>query len=190
MATVTKEQLSQALQDLAMRRDDPRAWDIVITGSWATALAVAHRVLRGQLEPAQDVAQEVFRRIVQYCNFVELQDGDAFLAYVRAVSLNAARDALRQLAPRAADAPLEELATGGEIRGRPDTPEEILLAQQFREELLAQLDPTDQKLLQLLIAGYSLGEIAKRLGLTYSNAGVRLYRLRGLLRNYITEKGL
>jgi len=173
-----------------MRRDDPRAWEIVITGSWGTALAVAHRVLRGQLEPAQDVAQEVFRRIVQYCNFQELQDADEFLAYLRAVSLNASRDALRRLAPRAADVPLEDLETGREPRSRPETPEEILLARQLREELLAQLDPTDQKLLQLLIAGYSLGEIAKRLGLTYSNAGVRLYRLREFLRDYITEKGL
>jgi RNA polymerase sigma factor (sigma-70 family) len=190
MATVTKEQLSQALQDLAMRRDDPRAWEIVITGSWATALAVAHRVLRGQLEPAQDVAQEVFRRIVQYCNFQELQDGDAFLAYVRAVSLNAARDALRRLVPRAAEVPLEELETGRTPRSGPETPDEILLAQQLREELLAQLDPTDQQLLQLLIEGYSLGEIATRLRLSYSNAGVRLYRLREFLRNYITEKGL
>lgn len=188
MATVTKEQLSQALQDLAMRRDDTRAWEIVITGSWATAVAVAHRVLRGQLEPAQDVAQEVFRRIVQYCNFQELQDADEFLAYLRAVSLNASRDALRRLAPRAADVPLEEIETGRESRSRPETPEEILLARQLREELLDQLNPIDQQLLQLLIEGYSLDEIAARLGLSYSNAGVRLHRLRQVLRNYIAEK--
>jgi len=188
MATVTKEQLSQALRDLAARRDDRRAWEIVFTGSWATALAVAHRVLRGQLEVAKDVAQEVFRRVVQYCNFEELQDAEVFLAYLRAVSLNAARDALRQLAPRGIEIPIDELERGTAQRGWPETPEQVLLAKLLREELLAQLDPINRQLFQLLIEGYSPDEIATLLGLSYSNVGVRLHRLRQVLRNYLAKK--
>ena len=83
MAT-TKEQLINALRRLATNRDDSEAWEILFTASWATALTAAHRVLRGELDLAQDVAQEAFRRVVRYCDFLEIRDADAFLAYLAA----------------------------------------------------------------------------------------------------------
>jgi len=190
MEPVTKEQLTEALQRLARARDDQQAWQILFAGSWATGLSASHRVLRGELDLAKDVTQEAFKRIVHYCNFGELDDADAFLAYLRAVCRNTARDALRQLVPDARALPLEELETTAPKRGLPDTPEQLLRAKQLQDQLLTKLDREDQQLLKLLVEGYSLSEIASRLGLSYPNAGVRLHRLRKTLRNYLKNKDL
>ncbi len=61
---------------------------------------------------------------------------------------------------------------------------------QLRDELLSGLDPADQQLMKLLIEGYTLPEISSRLELSYSNAAVRLHRLRQTLRKYMQDKGL
>jgi DNA-directed RNA polymerase specialized sigma24 family protein len=73
---------------------------------------------------------------------------------------------------------------------RPATPEQLARAEQLKRELLATLNPEDQQLFRLLIEGYTLPEVSGRLKLSYSNAAVRLHRLRALLRNYMNDKNL
>ena len=86
--------------------------------------------------------------------------------------------------------PLEELETPSQRVEKPATPEELTRAKQLQAELLVGLEPADQKLMQLLIEGYTLPEISSRLDLTYGNAAVRLHRLRVVLRKYMQDKGL
>jgi len=50
------------------------------------------------------------------------------------------------------------------------------------------LESQDLKLLNLLLAGRSLGEVAKDLGISYSNAAVRLHRAKDLVRNLLISK--
>jgi len=73
---------------------------------------------------------------------------------------------------------------------KPATPEELARAKQLKNELLTALEPADQQLFKLLIEGYTLPEISSRLDLSYSNAAVRLHRLRSLLRKYMQDKDL
>ena len=191
MESLTKGELAQALRKLAADRDDQEAWRIVFLTAWATGLSAANRTLRGQLELAKDVTQEAFQRMIKYGDFRELQDPDAFLSYFRAVCRNVARDALFRVAPElATDIPLEELEALSPQAKRPATPEQLLRAEQLRDELLSGLDNTDQQLMKLIVEGYTLSDISNRLGLTYSNTAVRLHRLRGTLRKYMIERGL
>ncbi len=191
METVTKSRLAEALRRLATDRSDQEAWRILFLGAWGTGLSASNRTLRGQVELAKDVTQEAFQRLIKYCDFQELQDPDAFLPYFRAVCRNVARDALTRLAPElAAQVPLEELDTASPRVEQPATPEELARAEQLKRELLATLDSEDQQLFRLLIEGYSLPEVSGRLNLSYTNAAVRLHRLRVLLRNYMKDKNL
>jgi len=186
----TREQLDGALQRLAANRDDPEAWEHLFAASWATALSAANRILRGQLDLARDAAQEAFRRIVRYCDFRDIRDANVFLAYLAAVSRNTAYNVLRQLAPQAPETSVEEVNTFMRRQGQQPTPEQLISAEQLRQNLFAQLNPDEQALLELLLEGYSLEEMASKLGLSYGAAGVRLHRLRTLLRKHLIHKGL
>ncbi len=113
------------------------------------------------------------------------------MPYFRAVCRNVARDALTRLAPElAAQVPLEELDTASPRMEKPATPEQLARAEQLKRELLATLNREDQQLFRLLIEGYTLPEVSGRLNLSYTNAAVRLHRLRVLLRNYMKDKNL
>ncbi len=185
MESVTKDQLAQALHRLAADPSDQEAWRVLFLGAWGTGLSAANRTLRGQLDLAKDVTQEAFQRLIKYGDF------GPFLSYFRAVCRNVARDALTRFAPELAQqVPLEELETLSPRVEKPATPEQLTRAKQLRDELLAGLDPADQQLMKLLIEGYTLPEISSRLDLSYSNAAVRLHRLRLTLRKYMQDKGL
>ncbi|MGB7283339.1 MAG: sigma-70 family RNA polymerase sigma factor [Candidatus Acidiferrum sp.] len=191
MEIVTKTQLADALRHLATDRNHQDSWRVLFLGAWGTGLSAANRTLRGQIDLAKDVTQEAFQRLIKYCNFQELQDPDAFLSYFRAVCRNVARDALTRFAPElAAQVPLEELETPSPRVEKPATPEELARAEQLKRELLAALDPADEQLFKLLIEGYTLPEVSSRLNLTYTNAAVRLHRLRLMLRKYMQDKDL
>jgi RNA polymerase sigma factor (sigma-70 family) len=183
MDEASRAQLQDALKRLSVDRTDEDAWRFLFEQSWATALTTSNRVLRGQLELARDVAQEAFHRIVRYCKFADLLDPDDFFLYLKAVCRNAARDALKDLTAEA----LVESAEEGEleeIRVSEETPENLISARETLNEFRQQLDESDRKMLNLLIEGFDLPEIADRLTLSYSNAGVRVHRLRERLRNY------
>jgi RNA polymerase sigma factor (sigma-70 family) len=186
MEPITKQQIDQALQRLVKDRSDEDAWKALFTGAWATGIATAHHVLRGQLDLARDVTQEAFHRIVRYCDFGRIENAEAFLGYLRTVCSNLSKDAYRRLTLDVE----EEL---GEIES-PDlsigTPEELVATEELKQKLLSSLNEADQLLFELVLAGYPLNEIASRMSITYSNAGVRLHRLRNILSKFMKQKDL
>ena len=75
-----------------------------------------------------------------------------------------------------------------EVRVSEETPEDLVIAQETLNEFMNQLNETDRTMLSLSMDGYGLTEIADRLGLSYSNAGVRLHRSRERLRKFLRKK--
>ena len=182
MDDASRAQLQNALKSLSVNRTDEDAWRILSEQTRATGLDAAKRVLRGQIERADDVVQEAFLRIFHYCKFTDLTDVDAFLRYLRTVCGNAARDMLKSVAESAEQSEVED------IRVSEETPEDLVIAQETLNEFMNQLNETDREMLSLSMEGYNLAEIADRLALSYSNAGVRLHRSRELLRNYLKTR--
>jgi RNA polymerase sigma factor (sigma-70 family) len=178
------ETLTDLLRRLAISPVDENAWISLYRRLWPFVIAVMYRRLRGsQRAMAEDAAQEVFVRLLRSPPFQQIQDADAFRGYLWRIADNVAKSHRRkawkdergvQLLPEwraddeGADLALEE---------KRFTLEETLHRAQ------KQLDPKEFELLQLVIEGWSLGEVAGILGLSYSNTGVRLHRLKRKLRN-------
>ena len=133
-----------------------------------------------------DVAQEVLIKLTQnHCRALVEWHGmesdpantEASLsAYLRRICENMARD-LRRARGRNRTEPLEET----ELLAGPDSdPLALLEGEVLREalaEAFAQLSMSDQEILALRFNhGYSLQELAARLGITPNNAGQRAHR--------------
>jgi RNA polymerase sigma factor (sigma-70 family) len=187
MDDASRVQLQNALKALLVDRADEEAWRVLYEQARTTALDAGKRVLRRQIELADDVVQEAFLRIFRYCKFADFPDTDAFLRYLRTVCGNAARDMLKDSAAES----IIESAEGGEreqTRVLTETPEDVVIAQETLNKFMNQLNETDREILSLSMEGYDLAEIANQLGLSYSNAGVRLHRSRGRLRSHLKKR--
>jgi len=182
------QKMAEALEQLARRPDDETAWQIVFVNSWATAVATANQTFRGVLDLAEDAAQQAFARVLRYGDFKELQDPRAFSNYLKAVCRRVARDDLTRLARHTGHASLAELEA--ELPSRTATPEQDLVAVELEEELMQHLNESERQLLKLLVEGYGVSEIRGKLGLGYSAVGVRVFRLREKLSNYLISKKL
>jgi RNA polymerase sigma factor (sigma-70 family) len=188
MAPAPREQLTEAVRQLARKRDAPLAWEALFAISWPTALATTHRILGGQLDLAEDAAQEAYQRLVRYCDFGKLTNGDAFLAYLQAVCRNVALDVRRQLSSSARQQSSERIGETptADTHGSLD-PDESIRGDELRRDLVHGLNEDDQRLFVLLLEEHSLAEIAAELGVSYSTAGVRVHRLRTKLRKRLHE---
>ena len=183
MDDASRVQLQNALKSLSVNRTDEDAWRVLYEQTRSPAVDAAKRVLCDQDELADDIAQEAYLRIFRYCKFAELQEVDAFLRYLRAVCRNAALDMLKSVGQSSEQGELTD------SRVSEETPEDVVIAQEILDEFMNQLDQSDREMLHLSMEGYDLAEIADRLGLSYSNAGVRLHRSRERLRNYLKTTG-
>lgn len=183
MDDASRIQLQKALNSLSVNRTDEDAWRVLYEQTRSPAVDAAKRVLRDQDELADDVAQEAYLRIFRYCKFADLQEVDAFLRYLRAVCRNAALDMLKSVGQSSEQGELAD------SRVSEETPEDVVIAQEILDEFMNQLDQSDRQMLHLSMEGYDLAEIADRLGLSYSNVGVRLHRSRERLRNYLKTRG-
>lgn len=160
---------------------------------WPLVFATNYRILRGDRGLAADAGQEVFLRLYRYARFQEFSERpDALLSYVLAICRNVSRNHLSLILrepPVSADevqAAMDE--TENAWASRAENPEVAAIRSNQLSVFLSSLDPEDQQLVELLLRGSTTPEIAQRLGLTYTNAAVRIHRLRRLARNTMTTQ--
>jgi RNA polymerase sigma factor (sigma-70 family) len=171
-----KQRLSAVLHILARAPDSTEAWQQLYELAWPFVFAFTYRYLRGARYLAEDASQEVFLRLIKYCNFSKVFDPQIFRAYVAVICINVCHDYLRRIKREA------QWSESAPIPYPYSSPEEHAKLQDLLNEAFEQLNETDQKLLSLSIQGYKLPEIVKALGLSYENTAVRLHRLRSKLR--------
>jgi RNA polymerase sigma-70 factor (ECF subfamily) len=178
-----KSSLSKILGLLAKSRTDEKAWASLYRQMWPFVIAIFYRQLGGIKEVAEDAAQEVFLRLVRSCPFGKLQNTDPFRAYVRRVAQNVARTYRYRFLKRAEREQEMETTLEEVVDSKQPLPEDYLEQEQLLRSIIAQLDETDRQLIRLLAKDLSLLDVAKATGLTYTNAAVRLHRLRRKLRH-------
>jgi RNA polymerase sigma-70 factor, ECF subfamily len=178
--------LTDALRRLQESPGDDVAWRSLYSRLWPFVIAVTYRRLKDK-SVAEDVAQEVFIRLVRLQPFDKIGDSRQLRAYVWRMALNAAssHSLSERRRIRGLGALLESFRSSDQVAESIVSDDRLLL-----EEALglarAAIEPDDKKLFNLLLAGCSLGEAAGQLGLAYSTAGVRLHRLRQTLRKHLS----
>jgi RNA polymerase sigma factor (sigma-70 family) len=181
---------AEALAQLSLRPDDEEAWTALHGHFWAFVMATNYRYLGGRSDLADDASQEVFMRIARYRPFSKIQHAEAFKAYLAATCRNVVRDYLRWHIPRdrvVTSSNSEELLESPSMDAAADA--DIVAAERL-SGLADALEEKERILLHLLIEGYGLEEIAERLNVSYTNAGVRVHRLRVKLRNLMMDNGM
>jgi RNA polymerase sigma-70 factor (ECF subfamily) len=133
-------------------------------------------------EDAEDLIQEAFLRLHEYCQNAQVRDEEAFL--VRTVS-NLAIDAYRRKRIRSlASETLEELERGAGLPDSSPGPERICAAQQRLEKISAILSAVSQRTCDIFLAqraGYSYDEIATDLGISQRTVQKHMARAMFLL---------
>jgi RNA polymerase sigma factor (sigma-70 family) len=171
-------------ETLALLQKDPKnndLWKALYEEIRRFVYAVAYRVLSGKAELARDATQVVFLRLFQYCEFTEFSEPEEFLGYVGTISRHAALDLIRSE---------RGYVTGLELTlcdfqpGRP-TPHQQEKAQNQLHDVLEHLEPEEKALVDLLMEGFTLEEIAERLRVSYPTAAVRIHRVRQKLLKFL-----
>jgi RNA polymerase sigma factor (sigma-70 family) len=132
----------------------------------ARLMKVCRRRGRSQ-DQAEDLIQEAFLRLHEYCRTAEVRDEEAFLA--RTVSNLAINEYRRERILSFADESVEELEQSVGLSDSLPGPERICAAQQRLEEISRTLSAVSERTCQIFLAqraGYSYEEIAADLGIT------------------------
>jgi RNA polymerase sigma factor (sigma-70 family) len=164
------------LQRLRASPADEDAWSSLYRQLWPFVFAVVHRRL--QTSAVEDAAQEVFIKLLRSRPYENISDADAFRAYVWRMADNVAKThLLKQHADQHAKRDLAEWQQF-EPSGEALDGEGALVANELLGLAENTLDAKDRDLLRMMLEGANLAQAADKLGLSYSNAGVRLHRMR------------
>jgi RNA polymerase sigma factor (sigma-70 family) len=198
--TVDKsEALRAAIGALRKARNSEEAWGVIYQALAPMAKGIAFRMLRGDRDAAQDAVHDAFISLYRTADFARLGDGEDLTKYFATVVRNKVLDILRaaasrrteQISPDTEPFTDEESTEGFDIRADNNpSSEQVTSVGQALAHAAKGLSRPDRVLLSLLMQGYTPSEVATRLGLTYSAAGVRIHRLRerlGELRHILSN---
>jgi RNA polymerase sigma factor (sigma-70 family) len=155
---------------------------------------VVYRMV-GHEQDAQDLAQDVFLRAYRSLHTFR---GDArFTTWLHRLTVNLTLDWLRSRGRRPVQVPLEtegdDGSTYSHIPSDEPTPEEQVLRQQRRQELLAAVEGLSPDYREVVVLhhfqGLSYQSIAERLGCPVRTVETRLYRARQQLKRVLMEGG-
>ena len=142
-------------------------------------LRFALRLTGTNLALAQDFCQQAVLRAIEGGALQDRVTSHAHaVGYLKLSIRNLFSDHLRRSGVESRVA--KELATW--VKEQPAGPEQSLEAREWVAEVASQLTAVDRQVLSGLVAGHSLGEIAQRCSLSYTNAGVRAHRIRQKIR--------
>ncbi len=137
-----------------------------------------YRLSGGDVDLSQELVHEAFVKFVAYRVFEKVKDDGEATAYLRTMARHLFYDHYKKSAKeRAAAESWEPAASEDEWAWR----------RYDLEKLAARLPEQDRQILTLALEGESLKEIAAKTGLSYSNVGVRLHRLRRRLAEQFSE---
>lgn len=137
-------------------------------------------------QDAQDLAQDVFIRVYRY--LATRREGSSFSAWIYTIAVNRMRDFMRQQKPVMVADALELVQAAEE-----GTPENTVLQQEMKREIVQQLDRLPEAYRLVLLLKYtnelSYEEIARITGMNQLQVRNALYRGKKALRKQMDRKG-
>lgn len=162
------------IQRLRQRPDNERLWEAWHKSTYPKLYFAAFRLANGNADLARDLTQETFTRFLEYRAIARVENELHAIAYLIKTCRNLAIDRNAH----AKTVPLEGLA---ELEAIP-APEQSAESSVDLERAVDELDAADRALVQWMRDGLGVGEIAAKLGISYTAAGVRVHRLKKRLR--------
>lgn len=174
---VNPEKLQRVIDLLARDQRSETAWAELYRLVWPFVVATIFRAQNGRSENIEDIAQDVFIRLIRFGDFSAFATPAAFLGYLHAICQNASRDFLRKKKTLTVESDiLERLPSHHVDQGSVDS--ELTLKKVFSD-----LSDEELELAKYLLNGYTLKEIARLTRQTYGSLAVRFHRLRTRLRS-------
>jgi len=181
--------LAKALDRLAANRADEAGWEDLYHLLWGFVVANTYRGLKGDGVLAEDAAQEVMLRILQYADLAKSRANPRqFLSYVRRLCSSVVSDHFRSLGR---EIPLADVRseTGADAlnisQGRVPHPEDLYVEGDEQKRLLGQLTEGERAVTNYLLHGLKPSEIAELLGVEAVTVYRILARLRRSIRKYL-----
>jgi RNA polymerase sigma factor (sigma-70 family) len=162
---------------LTRDRDDQEAWTALYGLVQPFVWNISLKILWRNPEAARDATQVTFQRLATYGDFRKYPLPDQFMPYLATVAKHVAWDMLKEQTARAAN----EEAAAAEAEKLRVQPAQIERNRWLLKTILSELDTEERQVVDLLMEGWSVGEIAEKIGLSYTAAGVRIHRLRQAL---------
>jgi RNA polymerase sigma factor (sigma-70 family) len=173
---VKEAELDHAIKLLAENRTSVSGWTALYRLTWPFVVGTIFRSLHRSRDNVEDVSQDVFYRLVKSCDFSAFPNSRAFLGYLHAVCKNAARDLNRKRSTTPeSHGDVDQVASSGQ--------EQLQAEARLRlERIFSDLERDDLLLVEYLLEGYTLDEIATLTNGKYGALAVRIHRLKARLR--------
>jgi RNA polymerase sigma factor (sigma-70 family) len=186
---ISQGDLDGLLKRLTVAPADEEAWASLYRQLRPFVIAVIYRRFGTRnRSAAEDATHEVFIRLLRSRPFGTIPDASALRAYVWRMAENVAKSHLRkQRTEEGAERDFAEWHESETFVEALDG-DSALVARELLDLAQHSLDATDSNLLRLMIEGASLGQAADKMSLSYSNAGVRLHRMRRKLVNLLNSQ--
>jgi RNA polymerase sigma factor (sigma-70 family) len=145
-------------------------WAAWYKKAYPSVYYAAYRFARGNIETARDLAQETFTRFLQYEAIDRVTDEKHALSFL----IKTCRRLAIDRDGRAREISLQDIPEY-ELAAPLDAPARAALE---LDELLGVLTPQERQMVQWTRDGFAIADIAIKLGISYTAAGVRLHRIR------------
>ena len=180
METPSTLDWDEILKRLQADRRDAHAWESLFDRGWPLVLATVARQSGAADSRSEDIAQEVFIRILKYCPFSQLVNAGSLRSYLTETARNTARDSRWS---RAANPSTVSPMDADAIPDNAPSVELVAMARELLDQgILSRLNVPDRQIVEGLLDHRTLGEISRLTGLSYSAVGVRVHRLREEIR--------
>ena len=159
------------------RPDDEAAWEAWFREIYPRVVYMAARRGAGQIADAEEATQGAVERFLRYRAYERVDSDRSAVLYLVRTAVRLMADDRRR---RESELPLPS-------EGLVEPADRSGAGYEELEGLLRLVSEEDRQVLGLVVAGHSVGEIAKLLEVGYSAAGMRIHRARTRLRARLEE---
>jgi RNA polymerase sigma factor (sigma-70 family) len=165
---------------------DWAAFEVWYKGSRAELISCALRTTRGDKALAEDLCQEAIKKVFIDRGLERLIVDNEAMPYLKTTIHNLFIDHVRKKHPEFLDESVLDIFDVNSFDNT-DLLMERIHAKQSLGQLLSDLDDKDRKILGMMFDGAKLSEIAKKHGLSYVNAGTKVYRIRHKIKELLGD---
>ena len=162
---------------LRRERDSEAAWREWFQTVYRRVYYTIYRTTDGDRQQTEDLTQASIERFLRYHALDKVASDREAVAYLVRTAQRLHADDRRRSTAHAADEPTARLLAEHDVNP-PADPLDLLEL----DLLTGRLPPTDREVITYLRDGWSIGDIARELGIAYTAAAVRIHRAKARLR--------